>query len=95
MTGETPETEDLSPKTSLMDYKALVDAIKMHRQAQGLTQMELATRTPISDRTLKRIEKGEKPVRPYHLEEVCRALGLKLQQKVMYTLESEDKGENR
>jgi len=87
MNNETHESDDLSPKTSLMDYKALVDAIKVHRQAQGLTQMELASRTLISDRTLKRIEKGNKPVRAYHLEEVCRALGLELQQKVMYSLE--------
>jgi hypothetical protein len=37
-------------------------------------------------RTIQRLEKGDKPSRPYYLEDICLALGYQLRQESIYTL---------
>jgi len=69
-----------------MGYQTLAVLLRKLREAMKLRQEDLADKSPVTTRTIKRIEKGEKPVRPYHLEGVCRALGFELKSELQYTL---------
>ena len=61
--------------------------MKALRDAMQLRQEDVAeTVGTITTRTIKTMEKGEKTVRPYLLEQVFRALGYELQKESFYVL---------
>lgn len=49
--------------------------IKMHRQAQGLTQREVARRAGVSTATLSRIEAGKRGISDTLKPRIARAVG--------------------
>jgi transcriptional regulator with XRE-family HTH domain len=61
-----------------LTYQQFAETVKSLRQALMLTQDNIAKKSQVATRTIKRLEKGGKPLRPYYLEDVCRALGYQL-----------------
>ena len=67
------------------------------REAQGITQLELATLVGISDRTLRSIEAGEKSeVKLLYVYRIENALGISFREVTQETSDStkEKKGQN-
>lgn len=67
------------------------------REAQGITQLELATMVGISDRTLRSIEAGEKSeVKLLYVYRIENALGISFREVTQETSDStkEKKGQN-
>jgi transcriptional regulator with XRE-family HTH domain len=53
------------------------ERVRRMRQQRALTQRELADRARISEATLIRLERGQRPPRPTTLRKLARALGVK------------------
>ncbi len=81
-----PDQDDLAGKIGPLTYSELAAMLLTLRKTMNLRQHQLADLSPVTTRTIKRIEKGEKLVRPYHLEGVCQALGFELRVELQYTL---------
>ena len=63
--------------------ESLGGRIKGHREAAGLTQVELSTRAGIGRVTLTRIEKGKHSPRTETLTAIARALGVEVEDLIL------------
>lgn len=82
------KSRELPGELGPMDYHEFVTTIRKVRELMKLRQEDLVELipVPVTTRTIITLEKGEKKIRPYHLEAVVKALGFELKMETQYTL---------
>lgn len=75
-TNADPDGVDTNERLDELDV-ALGAELRGLRSKRGLSQRELAQRTGISERTIIRVESGERAMNIRQLYALCRALGIK------------------
>lgn len=66
-----------------MENQNIHEQIKQARKAKGLTQQELADETGLSLRTIQRVEKGTQEISGFSLKQICKVLGISIEQIII------------